>query len=279
MHTELLDLAISIARDAGELAARRRREGVQVADTKSTAVDIVTEADREVERLIRSRIGDARPDDAILGEEGGSVGGTTGLMWVVDPIDGTTNYLYGIPHYAVSVAVVEGDDPRSWDGLVGVVYNPATGELFSAERGKGAWITDAAGGGSGTTRIRIPAPAPFDQWLIGTGFAYAADMRAVQGALVTQLLPQVRDIRRAGTASLDLAFVAAGRLDAFYERTLSPWDHAAGAVIVREAGGVVKGRGDDAPGRDLVLAGHPEVVARLEAELERLGVDAPRLDG
>jgi len=275
----LLDLAISIARDAGELAARRRREGVQVADTKSTAVDIVTEADREVERLIRSRIGDARPDDAILGEEGGSVGGTTGLMWVVDPIDGTTNYLYGIPHYAVSVAVVEGDDPRSWDGLVGVVYNPATGELFSAERGKGAWITDAAGGGSGTTRIRIPAPAPFDQWLIGTGFAYAADMRAVQGALVTQLLPQVRDIRRAGTASLDLAFVAAGRLDAFYERTLSPWDHAAGAVIVREGGGAVKGRGADAPGRDLVLAGHPEVVARLEAELERLGVDAPRLDG
>lgn len=268
---ELLELATSIAREAGELAARRRREGVEVADTKSSVVDVVTEADREVERLIRSRLADARPDDGILGEEeGGALTGTSGLTWVVDPIDGTTNYLYGIPHYAVSIAVVEGEpDPLTWADVAGVVHNPASGELYAAAAGRGATLDGHA--------IRVAEPVPLAEALIGTGFAYASEMRGVQGEIVTRLLPTVRDIRRQGTASLDLSYVAAGRLNAYFERTLSPWDHAAGAIIAREAGAVVKGRGDAAPSRDFILAAHPRIAAALEPVLVLYGVDEPPL--
>ncbi|MDP9027480.1 MAG: inositol monophosphatase, partial [Actinomycetota bacterium] len=245
--SELLDLARAITIEAGELAARRRGEGVQVAATKSTIVDVVTEADREVELLIRSRLNDARPDDAILGEEGGSASGTSGLSWLVDPIDGTVNYLYGIPHYAVSIAVVEGEpDPLTWTGLAGCVLNPAIGELFTAARGEGAYL---AGALSATVPIRVAAPVPLELALVNTGFAYNGTTRGLQGEVVTRLLPLVRDIRRMGTASLDLCMVASGRTNAYVERTLSPWDHAAGAIIAREAGAVVKGFGDAAPSR------------------------------
>ena len=262
MH-ELLALARSIALDAGELAARRRREGVEVAATKSTIVDIVTEADREVERLIRQHLADARPDDAILGEEGGSSGGTSGLTWVVDPIDGTVNYLYGIPHYAVSIAVVEGDpDPLTWSALAGCVHNPATGEIFTAARGEGAY--------AGDRRLQVAPAVPLDQALVATGFAYAAETRGEQGALVAKLLPSIRDIRRQGTASLDLCFVADARYNAFFERTLSPWDHAAGALIAREAGARVTGRDGAAPSREFLLAAEPNVAAALEELLRSL---------
>jgi myo-inositol-1(or 4)-monophosphatase len=275
---KLLDLATSIALEAGELAARRRREGVEVANTKSSVVDVVTEADREVERLIRGRLADARPGDGILGEEGGGTTGTSGLTWVVDPIDGTTNYLYGIPHYAVSIAVVEGEpDPQSWVDAVGVVHNPASGELFAAARGEGATLVSA--GSTNASPLRVADPVPLEQALVGTGFAYASGMRGVQGGIVTRLLPTIRDIRRQGTASLDLSFVACGRLDAYFERTLSPWDHAAGALIAREAGAVVKGLGDAAPGRDFILAAHPELAALLEADLVLYGVAEPPLPG
>jgi myo-inositol-1(or 4)-monophosphatase len=272
MNTDLLALARTIALEAGELAARRRREGVEVADTKSSVVDVVTEADREVERLIRNRLADARPDDGILGEEGGGTSGTSGLTWVVDPIDGTTNYLYGIPHYAVSIAVVEGDpDPLTWRDVVGVVHNPANGELYSASIGEGAFL--------GETPIHVAAPVPLAEALIGTGFAYASEMRGVQGEIVTGLLPKVRDIRRQGTASLDLSYVAAGRLDAYFERTLSPWDHAAGALIAREAGAMVKGLGDAAPSRDFILAAEPGLALELERQLTALRVDRSPLNG
>jgi myo-inositol-1(or 4)-monophosphatase len=261
---ELLKLARTIALDAGELAARRRREGVEVAATKSTIVDIVTEADREVELLIRQQLADSRPDDAILGEEGGSTGGTSGLTWVVDPIDGTVNYLYGIPHYAVSIAVVEGEpDPLTWDAVAGCVANPATGETFTAARGGGAFL--------GTHGIRVAPAVPLAEALIATGFAYAAETRGVQGELVARLLPRIRDIRRQGTASLDLCFVAAGRYNAFFERTLSPWDHAAGALIAREAGALVTGRDGAAPSSDFVLAGEPSMARALEELLLELG--------
>ncbi|AYF98126.1 inositol monophosphatase family protein [Protaetiibacter intestinalis] len=265
MSTELLDLTRSIAVEAGELAARRRREGVEVAATKSSIVDVVTAADSEVEELIRRRIAEARPQDAILGEEGGASGGTSGVTWVVDPIDGTVNYLYGIPHYAVSVAVVEGDaDPLVWQALAGAVFNPANGELYTAARGGGAHL--------GGTAIRIADAVPLEQALVATGFAYDATMRGVQGAVAARLLPLVRDIRRNGTASLDLAYVAAGRLNAFYERTLNPWDHAAGALVAAEAGAVVKGLGVDRPSREFLITGHPDVVGPLEALLVELGV-------
>jgi myo-inositol-1(or 4)-monophosphatase len=268
MNDALLALARSIAIEAGELAARRRREGVTVAATKSTIVDVVTEADREVEALIRGRIADARPEDAILGEEGGSSAGSSGLTWVVDPIDGTVNYLYGIPHYAVSIAVVEGDpDPATWRALAGCVLNPATGETFTASDGGGAYLGDEL--------LRIGDAPPLGQALVATGFAYAAEVRAQQGAVVQRLLPQVRDIRRQGTASLDLCFVAAGRYDVYFERTLSPWDHAAGALVAREAGAVVKGRGDAAPSRDFILAAEPGLAAEVEALLVRLDAFPP----
>ncbi|HEU0205175.1 MAG TPA: inositol monophosphatase family protein [Pseudolysinimonas sp.] len=264
MPSELLDLARTIALDAGELAAKRRREGVEVAATKSTIVDVVTEADREVERLIRGRILDARPHDAILGEEDGSSSGTSGLTWVVDPIDGTVNYLYGIPHYAVSIAVVEGDpDPLTWTGLHGCVLNPAIGELFTGSRGEGAFRNGSA--------IRVADPVPLELALVNTGFAYAAATRAKQGEVVTRMLPMVRDIRRFGTASLDLCMVANGRTNAYFERTLSPWDHAAGAIIAREAGAVVTGFGGAAPSRDLILAAEPQLAARLDSLLIDLG--------
>jgi len=265
MSTELLDLARAIALEAGELAARRRREGVEVAATKSSIVDVVTAADREVEELIRARIAAARPHDAVLGEEGGATGGSSGITWVVDPIDGTVNYLYGIPHYAVSIAVVEGEpDPAVWTPLAGVVHNPAIGELFTASRGGGAFLGDRP--------IRIADAVPLEVALVGTGFAYDAELRGTQGEVVARLLPRVRDIRRHGTASLDLVGVAVGRLNAFYERTLNPWDHGAGELIAREAGAVVKGLGVAWPSREFLITGHPDVVGPLEELLVELGV-------
>ncbi len=265
MAAELLDLARAIAVEAGELAARRRAEGVEIAATKSSIVDVVTAADREVEDLVRARILAARPEDGILGEEGGGTAGTSGLTWVVDPIDGTVNYLYGIPSYAVSIAVVEGDpDPLTWTALAGAVFSPAQGELFHATAGTGAFLNGTA--------VSVNSAPPLGQALVGTGFAYAAETRARQGAVVAGLLPLVRDIRRGGVASLDLCSVACGRLDASFERTLNPWDHAAGALIAREAGAIVKGRGDAAPSRDFTLAAPPGLAAELEAVLDSLGV-------
>ncbi|GAA2073992.1 inositol monophosphatase family protein [Pseudolysinimonas kribbensis] len=267
MPSELLGLARSIALEAGALAARRRAEGVEVAATKSSIVDVVTAADREVEDLVRGRIADARPDDAVLGEEGGGTAGTSGLTWVVDPIDGTVNYLYGIPHYAVSIAVVEGDpDPATWTALAGAVHAPPLGELFHAERGGGARLNDGS--------IVVGPRPPLEQALVATGFAYDAHTRERQGAVVAALLPRVRDIRRQGVASLDLCFVACGRVDAYFERTLNPWDHAAGALIAREAGAIVTGRGDAAAGRDFTLAAAPGLASELAAVLDGLGVTA-----
>ena len=264
-HDELLALARSIALEAGALAKQRRHEGVEVAASKSSPVDIVTEADRETERLIRDALAKARPADGFFGEESGAEAGTSGLTWVVDPIDGTVNFLYGIPHYAVSIAVVEGEpDPLTWTALAAAVVNPASGELFTATAGGGAFL--------GVDPIRVAPAVELSQSLVSTGFAYDSGERGRQGALVSQLLPLVRDIRRMGTASLDLCFVACGRANAYFERTLSPWDHAAGALIAREAGATVKGLGHAAPSRDFILAAHPELAVRLERELVRLGV-------
>ena len=265
MSTDLLTIARDVALQAGALAKQRRSEGVEVAASKSSPVDIVTEADRETERLIRSLLADRRPDDGFFGEESDAADSESGLTWIVDPIDGTVNFLYGIPHYAVSIAVVEGaPDPLTWRALAGCVFNPATGELYTAAEGTGAFL--------GEQRLHVASPVPLSQSLVGTGFAYDSGMRAQQGALAASLLPLVRDLRRMGTASLDLCAVASGRLNAYYERTLSPWDHAAGALIAREAGATVKGLGDAAPSSDFILAAHPDVAALLEAALVELGV-------
>jgi len=263
--SDLLEIARTIALEAGSLAAKRKAEGVEVVDRKSSSVDIVTAADRETEALIRSRLGELRPDDGFFGEESSAEAGTSGLTWIVDPIDGTVNFLYGIPHYAVSIAVVEGDpDPLSWRALAGCVVNPAIGEVYTASAGGGAYLGDR--------RLEVAASVELSQALIATGFAYSAEERARQGAVIAALLPKVRDIRRMGTASLDLCAVATGRANAYYERTLSPWDHAAGALIAREAGAIVKGLGDAAPSRDFILAAAPGLAEVLEAELSALGI-------
>ncbi|MGV3733643.1 MAG: inositol monophosphatase family protein [Microcella sp.] len=262
--TELLSVARAVALEAAALVLEARRGTVEVADRKSSSVDVVTQVDRDAEQLIRDRLAAARPGDGFLGEESGGGGGSTGLTWVVDPIDGTVNFLYGIPHYAVSIAVVEGEaDPHRWQALAGVVVNPATGELFSATRGGGAQLGDRA--------LRVPPPPPLDEALIATGFAYRAEIRAEQGAAIARLLPHVRDIRRMGTASLDLCAVAAGRVDAYVERTLNPWDHAAGALIAEEAGASVTGLGGGRPDHRFLLAAHPGLVPTLEAALAEAG--------
>ena len=262
-HDELLSLALNTAVTAGALAHRRRTEGVEVADHKSSPVDVVTLADRETENLIRSLLADARPDDGFLGEEGGAEAGSSGLTWVVDPIDGTVNYLYGIPHWAVSIAVVEGDpDPLTWRALAGCVTNPVAGEIYTA--------TDAGGAFSGNQQLRVAEPASLAQSLIGTGFSYDSQTRARQGAVVAELLPLVRDIRRFGTASLDLCAVATGRLNGYFETGLKPWDHAAAALVAREAGAAVVGLGG-APASDaFILAAPPELLSVLERELSKL---------
>ena len=262
-HDELLSLALNTAVTAGALAHRRRTEGVEIADHKSSPVDVVTLADRETENLIRSLLADARPDDGFLGEEGGAEAGSSGLTWVVDPIDGTVNYLYGIPHWAVSIAVVEGDpDPLTWRALAGCVTNPVAGEIFTA--------TDAGGAFSGNQQLRVAEPASLAQSLIGTGFSYDSQTRARQGAVVAELLPLVRDIRRFGTASLDLCAVATGRLNGYFETGLKPWDHAAAALVAREAGAAVVGLGG-APASDaFILAAPPELLSVLERELSKL---------
>ncbi|GAB3666251.1 inositol monophosphatase family protein [Nocardioides korecus] len=240
----LLELARSIAREAGELVTRLRTEGVEVAATKSSPVDVVTAADRASEELVRRRLREARPDDAVLGEEGDDVAGTTGVRWVVDPIDGTVNYLYGLPHWSVSIAAER-------DGVVvaGVVLCPPLEEEYSAVLGGGARCRDRRGERSLTER---GAP-PLDRSLVATGFSYEARRRAEQAAALAQLLPRVRDVRRLGGCALDLCGVATGTLDAYVEAGPQLWDHAAGALVAREAGARVEVWTTTA-GRDLVVA-------------------------
>jgi myo-inositol-1(or 4)-monophosphatase len=222
-RSELLELACRVAREAGTLAAEGRSRGVPATDSKTTVTDMVTEYDRATEVLIVERLRAARPDDGLIGEEGSDHIGSSGVRWVIDPIDGTTNFLYDLPLWAVSIGAV--DDQG---GLVGAVYVPPLGQLFAAARGRGATL-DGRPLRCGT--VTDPAVA-----LVATGFAYLPERRAVQGARVARLLAQVRDLRRMGAASIDLCYVAAGRLDAYFEEGLHPWDYAAGELIATEAG-------------------------------------------
>lgn len=261
---ELLDIARSVAEEAGELAARLRQEGVEVAATKSSPIDIVTAADRATEDLIRGRLAALRPADGFLGEESGGAGGTSGLTWVVDPIDGTVNYLYGLPNWSVSIAVVEGDpDPGTWTALAGAVAAPMLGELYSASAGGGAFVGDR--------RLHVREAVPLDRALVSTGFHYTQEIRTNQARVAQPLLARVRDLRRAGGAAIDLAYVAAGRTDAYFEQGLNPWDQAAGALLVREAGGLVRGIDDAGPTHRMLIAGQADVVSELRAALVELG--------
>jgi len=266
MAHELHDVAVKLAREAGELIVSRRAGHIEVASTKSSDVDVVTAVDKESEEFLYTRLRELRPGDGFLGEEGQVEESTTGVTWVVDPIDGTVNFLYNIPHYAVSIAAVTGDpSPGSWQVEAGAVFNPATGELFHAARGEGAFL--------GERRLQIGSPPPMNLALLATGFAYSTAMRKEQVRILSQLIGEVRDIRRMGTASLDFAAVAAGRVDVYFERTLSPWDHAAGELLVTEAGGIITGIRDLPQGREGIFAGHPTLVTQLKARISEVGGD------
>jgi myo-inositol-1(or 4)-monophosphatase len=258
LKAELLELALEAAHHAGALLLDGRPADLGVAATKSSAVDVVTEMDLASEKLITGYLSERRPDDGFLGEEGAAVEGTSGVRWVVDPLDGTVNYLYGLPSWAVSIAAeFEGET------VIGVVEAPTRGETFRAALGHGAFRN------AQPIRCR-PAP-PLDQALVGTGFNYVAERRAAQADLVRQLIPRVRDIRRSGSAAVDLCDVAAGRLDAFYERGLHAWDLAAGDLIAREAGARTGGRPGLAPDGELAVAASPGVFDILQPLLDRLG--------
>lgn len=253
---QLRELAADIAREAGDLARRRRAVGVSLAATKSTVADIVTEADREVERLIRDRLNAERPGDGFLGEESGAGESSTGVTWVVDPIDGTVNYAYGMPAYSVSIAAVTGgDDPAHWQALAGAVYAPVFDELFTAARGEGAWL--------GAIRLAVNEETPAGA-LLATGFGYDPATHDGDLATVREVMTMARDLRRGGSAAIDLSYVAAGRLDGYFERGLQPWDFAAGALLVQEAGGVVS-RFDTASARPMMVAGGAGVHDRVSA--------------
>jgi myo-inositol-1(or 4)-monophosphatase len=249
---ELRALAEAVAREAGALL-RVAFEGPELrVSAKSTPTDLVSEADHAAERLIRERLGAARPDDGVLGEEGGDRAGTSGVHWVVDPLDGTVNFLFGIPQWAVSIACEDADG-----ALAGVVYDPLRDELFSAERDGTATLDGAPI--SASTREDVATA------LVGTGFGYDSEVRRAQAEVVARLLPQVRDIRRFGAAAIDLAWTACGRIDAYYEHGLNAWDLAAGRLICERVGLEVRHLDPVGPSAPGVLVA-PPVLAQALAE-------------
>jgi myo-inositol-1(or 4)-monophosphatase len=261
----LLVLAVDLARRAGALALSMR-EGVEVEATKSTPTDVVTAADSASEHLVVEGLRAARPGDGVLGEEGARQLGTSGVRWVVDPVDGTVNFLYGIPQWAVSIAA-------EVDGVVevGVVHDPAKDETWTAVRGGGAFLNGR--------RLRCSAATELPLALVATGFSYDARRRAVQAQQLTALLPRVRDIRRIGAGALDLCAVAAGRVDGYYEQAMNPWDWAAGALVARESGARVGGLRGRPESSDLVVAAAPGVFEALHDLLVELDADADPLAG
>jgi myo-inositol-1(or 4)-monophosphatase len=260
---QLLALAVDVAREAAGLVARGRASAADHVDVKSSPVDVVTAVDRASEELVVARLLAARPDDGLLGEEGADRAGTSGVRWVVDPIDGTVNFLYDLPAYAVSIAAEVDGEVRA-----GVVLNVATGELFTATAGGGAHLVSPAR--PGPVRLTGSRPVSLEQTLVGTGFGYRVEQRQAQGAVVAQLLPRVRDIRRHGSSALDLCTAAAGRIDAYYELDLKPWDHAAGALVAAEAGLVVTGLAGRPFAEPMAVAVAPSVAGPFLDLLEEL---------
>lgn len=263
LHRDLLELAQEAARRAGALLRDGRPADLAVAKTKSSPIDVVTEMDIAAEKLITDLISGQRPDDGFLGEEGASVESTSGIRWVIDPLDGTVNYLYGLPTWAVSIAA-----EQDGETVVGVVAAPMRGETYHAVRGGGAWAT---GAWQGERALACRPAPPLDQALVSTGFNYVTEVRAHQAGIAARLIPVLRDIRRGGSAAIDLCDVACGRLDGYYERGLNAWDFAAGDLIAREAGALTGGRPGERPSRELTVAGSPGVFEPLQRLLEELG--------
>jgi myo-inositol-1(or 4)-monophosphatase len=257
----LMALAVSLAEQAADLIVRGRAEGLANIDAKSSPTDLVTAMDRAAERLIVDGIVAVRPDDGFIGEEGTTTTGSTSVVWLIDPIDGTTNYVYDFPGYAVSIAArIDGEL------AVGVVVDVAMNRTYLARRGHGAFCDGI--------RLTMSNTRPLSEALVATGFGYRRERRAAQAQMLATVLPAVRDIRRRGSCALDLCMLAAGQVDAYGERGLGPWDFAAGAVIAREAGAVVADLdGHDPDGSFVVAAG-----AHLWDELRDLFVAAGARD-
>jgi myo-inositol-1(or 4)-monophosphatase len=251
--------AVELARGAAAVVVAHGR-GALAVSSKSTVTDLVTAADRASESWLVEQVAAKRPTDAVLGEEGAGSAGTSGVRWLLDPIDGTVNYVLGLPQYAVSVAA-------EVDGQVqaAAVCNVASGELFRAHLGGGAYL--------GATRLSGPRQVPLARAVVGTGFSYDAAQRARQGAVVAALLPRLADIRRLGSAALDLCGVAAGRLDAYFEAGLQPWDHAAGVLIATEAGCAASGLRSRPPSSQLTAVAGLSLAAEFFALLEELAAD------
>jgi myo-inositol-1(or 4)-monophosphatase len=257
---ELITLATRLALDAGTLAKQGRASNSLTVDTKSTLTDLVTEYDKSSEKLVVDGITHARPNDGIIGEEGTSKPGTTGIDWLIDPIDGTTNFYYDLPFWAVSIGI---SDPK---GIrLGVVYAPALGELYTAIRGHGAFRDGHA--------IRVSGLADISTALVATGFAYKAPKRIWQTTMVSHLAGGVRDIRRLGAASLDLCNVACGRTDAYFEEGLGPWDLAGGHIIALEAGATATDWSGDPIRPGQVCVSTPHIAHQLR-ELIAIAVTA-----
>lgn len=259
---ELQDIAMSIGRQAADLVRDRRSQGVNVAYSKSAIADIVTEADRETETLIRALLAKARPDDGFCGEEFEPTPTRSGITWVVDPIDGTVNYLYGMSPSAVSIAAVAGDVlTDDWTPLAGAVVDISGRETYSAASGHGAFLNGR--------RLKTGETSDLRLTLVSTGFCYEPVLRVKQAEIVAKLLGQVRDIRRIGCASLEMCAVAAGRVDFSFEYGLSPWDYAASTLIAREAGAVVASLDGSQPNERLAFAGNPQLVSMLRPMLKQ----------
>ena len=266
---ELQHIAADIAVRVGSFLVHDRPRELATT-TKSSDTDIVTEMDAAAERMITEFLRECRPGDGLLGEEGARAASTTGITWVVDPIDGTTNYLYQLPMWTVSIAA-----SKAGEVVAGVVFAPEFNTMFSAVRGGGAWRTSS----DVTTPLRCSRRSSLGSALIATGFGYTVERRRRQAEIVAGLLPQIRDIRRGGAASLDLCWVAQGLTDGYYEQALRPWDIAAGALIAEEAGArvaMIDGGSweplDDSGGEsDTLLACAPGIGDVLLAELRRLG--------
>jgi myo-inositol-1(or 4)-monophosphatase len=259
VHSELRGLAEELARAAGQLAlAGRRQAGIGTPvghDTKSTATDPVTEFDRAAERLLLDGIRQRRPDDSIVGEEGAEHQGTSGVVWHLDPIDGTANFVYDLPSWCTSVGVEHSSGRR----LAAAVYVPTSDEMYSAAGGEGATLDGVA--------LRVSGAVALEHALVATGFSYRPDRRARQAGRLARLLPRVRDMRRSGSAAIDLCRVASGRVDAYFEEHLNSWDVSAGLLIAAEAGAVLSDLRGGPPTTDQVLVCSPGLHVELLAAL------------
>ncbi len=282
--TGLEDLAVDLVTEAATLIVTQRPVDLQPS-AKSSATDPVTAMDRRAENLIRRRLSVQRGGDGVYGEEHGELDGSIAaarVTWVIDPIDGTVNYLYDIGHYAVSVAAVQGDPrkPGEWQPLAGAVADPSSGRVYHAHKGGGAWMrtldvsADCAGARvvprDQAVRLSVTRNASLATSLIATGFSYQPDVRREQALALVEVLPRVRDIRRFGSAALDLCAVAAGLVDGYYEQCLNPWDLAAGWLLVTEAGGTVSSWAGQPTGDHRLVAGGEAVHRALVYTLDGL---------